>query len=323
MSQLFADFLLLLVTIVWGSTFVLVKNTVSSMGPLTFIAVRFFIGGMALLVWYGGSRLFSSSRAVPRMSGVEGDPEETFLSAKRLGRGAFLTGFALFFAYVTQTLGLMTIPAGRAAFITGLSVVIVPLASNFMFRASPDKSAVVGVSLATVGLGFMSLEFPFRVAAGDLLVFLCALGFAAHILLVDSYSKGNDPVLFAAVQLLVVSGGSFATALSLERPLYVPPGAWGTIVFMALLATSFTFLTQSAVQRYTSATHTALIFSAEPVFGAVFAWLLAGEVLSLREIVGAGLILAGMLVSELGPVLSREPDQEARREKGKASGSIG
>ncbi len=178
------------------------------------------------------------------------------------------------------------------------------------------------MGLATVGLGFMSLEFPFRVAAGDLLVFLCALGFAAHILLVDSYSKGNDPVLFAAVQLLVVSGGSFAAALFLERPLYVPPGAWGTIVFMALLATSFTFLTQSAVQRYTSATHTALIFSAEPVFGAVFAWFLAGEVLSLREIVGAGLILAGMLVSELGPVLSGEAGQEARRTKGEASSHI-
>jgi drug/metabolite transporter (DMT)-like permease len=209
-----------------------------------------------------------------------------------------LTGLALFFSYATQTLGLVTVAAGKAAFITGLYIVIVPIASRAIAREAPDRATVVGVILAAVGLGLMSLNLPFQVARGDFLTFLCAVGFSAHILLVSRYSGRGDTVLYTGVQLLVVALGSSVAALAIERPLVIPSGAWPAILFTSIVTTAFAFLVQSTVQQYTSATHTALIFAAEPVFGALFAWLLAGEVLLPREMAGAGLILAGMLVAE-------------------------
>lgn len=300
MSQITADLLLLLVTLVWGTSFVIVKNAISTMGPLTFIAVRFFVAGLVLLAWHvaGTGRRHAAGAAA-------------YDASREFYYGAVLTGSALFFCYVTQTLGLVTVAAGKAAFITGLYVVIVPVASRALLRSAPDRASIIGVILATVGLGLLSLKLPLQVAPGDILVFLCAIGFAAHILLTGRYSERGDPVLFAAIQILIVSAGSFVLALVVERPIVVPATAWGAILFTAVPSTSFAFLTQSAVQRHTSTTHTALIFSAEPVFGALFAWLMAGEVLLAREIAGAACILVGMLVSELGGL--RGATQNANR----------
>ncbi|MEX0975319.1 MAG: DMT family transporter [Bacillota bacterium] len=325
MSQLTADLLLLLVTLAWGTTFVIVKETIAEMGPLTFIAVRFLIAGLVLLLWYvttkmrgggGAGRRGRTDVAAETLSAASSDGAcSTVFGESSRGfsceflLGAVLTGFALFFSYATQTLGLVTVAAGKAAFITGLYVVIVPVAARAFLKASPDRASVAGVILATIGLGLLSLKLPLQVAPGDFLVFLCAIGFSAHILLVGHYSERGNTVLFAAIQLLVVSAGSFVYAAIMERPLVVPPTAWGAILFTAIAATSFAFLAQTAVQRFTSATHTALIFSAEPVFGAIFAWLVAGEVLAAREIVGAICILTGMLVSESG--LFRRPHRQS------------
>lgn len=310
MSQIVADLLLLLVTLAWGTTFVVVKNTIETMGPLTYLAVRFLIAGLILLIWH----IARAGRPSARNAGAEGassvsrredtrarglPPGHAWYEASRgFYIGSLLTGLALFFSYATQTLGLVTVAAGKAAFITGLYIVIVPIASRAIAREAPDRATVVGVILAAVGLGLMSLNLPFQVARGDFLTFLCAVGFSAHILLVSRYSGRGDTVLYTGVQLLVVALGSSVAALATERPLVIPSGAWPAILFTSIVTTAFAFLVQSTVQQYTSATHTALIFAAEPVFGALFAWLLAGEVLLPREMAGAGLILAGMLVAE-------------------------
>ncbi|HHY16907.1 MAG TPA: DMT family transporter [Firmicutes bacterium] len=317
MPQILADGLLLLVTVIWGTTFVLVKEAISSVKPFTFLAVRFFIGGLSLVLWLVVRRVLPSLRAQARVSRAQaqapdngageacpclsGDVQAGDNTRKRFLMGSAVTGVTLLLAYATQTFGLLTVAAGKAAFITGLSVVMVPIASAFLLKTVPDRSTVAGVILATIGLGLMSLTFPFRIEPGDLLVFLCAMGFAAHILLVGIYARDNDPLVFAAIQLMVVAVGSFGAALLLEQPLSVPKESWGAIVYTATIATALTVLIQSAVQKYTSSTHTALIFSAEPVFGAFFAWIMLGEVLSSREMLGAVFILAGMLVSEIDP----------------------
>ncbi|MGE5579111.1 MAG: DMT family transporter [Bacillota bacterium] len=318
MSQLTADLLLILVTVVWGTSFVMVKETISLMGPLTYIAVRFLVAALVLAGWYF---LRERRGAVPRSDPPTGSDSESAGPPPAEGRvrpgagisrefliGGLLTGFALFASYVTQTLGLVTVGAGKAAFITGMYVVIVPIASQVMLRAAPDRASIIGVALATVGLGLMSLKLPLEIAPGDFLVFLCAIGFAAHILLLGRYSGTGSSVLLTTIQLAVVSVGAFLWAAVTERPLRIPTESWGAILFTAVASTSFAFLAQTAAQRYTSATHTALIFSAEAVFGAFFAWLWAGEVLSAREIAGALFILGGMLVSEL-PVRRQAPQE--------------
>ncbi|HHW26768.1 MAG TPA: DMT family transporter [Firmicutes bacterium] len=305
MSQVTADILLLLVTLVWGSTFVLVKNAIETMGPLTFLAVRFFIAGTVLLVWHA-VRNRTNSKPIDENREIVGDTKRHSPN-NRFYVGGVLAGLALGFSYAMQTLGLVTVPAGKAAFITGLYVVLVPIGAGLLLRTAPDLASVIGVSLATVGLALLSLQFPLSIAPGDFLVLMCGVGFAAHILLVGVYSNEGDPVLFTGIQLIVVALGTGLGALIFERPLFVPSSAWGAIIFTALAATSFAFLIQTAMQRYTSPTHTALIFSAEPVFGAVFAWLLTGETLKGREILGAVCILIGMLVSELRSIQKPSP----------------
>lgn len=305
MRQFAADLLLLAITLVWGSTFVIVKDAISLMGTFTFLAVRFAIAGVVLGAGCAvRSRFFSGSGETCARLTLEGT----------LARGAVVTGSVLFLAYATQTLGLQSVPAGKAAFITGLSVVLVPVGATVFGRSRIDASSVVGVGLSTVGLGLMSLKPPFSLGPGDTLIFVCAIAFAAHILLVGYYSSYVDPGMFTTIQLFVVSLGSFVAALIWEKPLYVPRAAMPAIVFTAVFGTSVAFLVQASVQRFTTTTHTALIFSAEPVFGAVFAWLLAGELLTAREMVGAGAILSGMLVSEFGGI-RRTPRESLREEE--------
>ncbi len=291
----------------------MVKGAISEMGPLTFIAVRFLIAGLVLLAWYlaAKARQKARERAASTIAAAPGSREAAHGGSteeppsREFLIGALITGLVLFFSYATQTLGLVTVAAGKAAFITGTYIVIVPVASRIFMRTSPDRASIIGVALATVGLGLMSLRLPLEIAPGDFLVFLCAVGFSAHILLLEHYSGRGPTVLLAAIQLLVVAVGASVYAAIAERPVRVPAGAWGAILFTAIAATSFAFLAQTAVQRYTSATHTVLIFATEPVFGALFAWLMAGEVLSSREIAGGICILGGMLVSEL-PTLLRQ-----------------
>jgi drug/metabolite transporter (DMT)-like permease len=285
-----ADLLLLAVTAIWGTTFVIVKNTISVMGPMTFLAMRFLVAAALLLIPKAYAALFVSQRTASGPTRRWNPPQ--------LYVGAVLTGRALLFADATQTLGLVTVTAGKAAFITGFYVVLVPIASKLLLKEVPDRASVLGVVLATFGLALLSLRSPFRICPGDFLILLCAVGFAAQILLTGRYGDKGDSIEFTAVQLLVVSLGSFVWAGITERPITIPAAAWPSILFTASAATSFAFLAQTMVQRYTSATHTALIYSAEPVFGALFAWLVVGEALSPKEILGAVCILGGMVVSE-------------------------
>lgn len=278
-QQRTADAVLFLVTIVWGSSFVLVKDTIANMGPMTFLSVRFLVAGCVLLA-------VGSVKEFKRISSAH----------KPFFKGSLWAGAALFVSYTAQTLGLLTVDAGKAAFLTGIYVALVPLGSRLLLKA--ETGSFVGVFLATLGLVLMSFKIPFETQWGDLLLILCAVGFAAHILIVERFKDNGSPVLFTAYQLLFVGLASTLAAFLLEKPFQVPRESWGAILFMALCATSFAFLAQTMAQRFTSPTHTALIFATEPVFGALFAWLLSGEVLSPKEILGALCILSGMLSTE-------------------------
>lgn len=314
LRQYQADLLLLAVTLIWGSTFVVVKRAVAKTPPFTFLFVRFSVASAFLFTWLWLSR---RSRREPIRSPLVREAEQVRW-ARTAVRG-IVAGLALYFAYATQTIGLLSVDAGKAAFITGFSVVLVPALSPFVFGSRADLSMWAGVALATTGLFFMSFRLPFTVGRGDLWVMACALGFAAHIILVAMFSPEVNPLAFTAVQLGVVATGSLAGALFLERPVRVQPETVTAIVFTGIFATSAAFLVQAWAQRYTSPTHTAVIFSAEPVFGAGFAWLLAGEVLSVRETIGAAFILAGILTTEVIPLLASERArvrQPERREGG-------
>jgi drug/metabolite transporter (DMT)-like permease len=288
-KQLWADGLLAVVTLIWGSTFVLVKDTVEQVPVMTFLAARFATGGLVLAV------------AVFMLGRWRG------LTWRELGWSA-LIGTALWAGYAFQTLGLQGTTASKAGFITGLSVVLVPVLGMFVLRHRPGVWAWIGIALATGGLALLSLRFDERIEInqGDLLVLGCAGAFAVHIVLVALTVRWADPLRVTTVQVIVAGLlNAVSAALFGQQVASMSQEVWASVLFLGVAATALAFLVQVSVQRFTTATHTALIFTLEPVFAAIFGSWLDNDVLTLSGWIGAGLILAGMLVTELLPYLAR------------------
>jgi len=278
--QLWADLALLGVTVVWGSSFVIVKEALVLVPPFTFIALRFTVATAVLAALFGR-----------RMRE---------LSRHDIGNG-LLVGLFLFAGFALQTLGLGLTKASTAGFITGLSVVLVPVVAFLWLRHQPGLGSGVGVLLATVGLGLLSLGDSLAMGAGDLLVLGCAIAFALHIVAVGRFAPRVDAYAFTIIQLALTGALAWIVALVAEPVdlAVLAPPVVAAVLFLGVGATAFAFLVQNVAQRFTSPTHTALVFTMEPVFAALFAYALLGEQLGPRALAGGALILAGMLVAEL------------------------
>jgi len=184
-------------------------------------------------------------------------------------------------------------------------VVIVPLLSTLVFRQRPSGSALAGVALATVGLALLSLRGDFTAAQGDLLVLICAFAFAAHIVAVGKFTAEIETLPLTVLQIAAVVTASAVVWSATGSPSFdIPVGVLGIAAFTGVVATALVLFLQTWAQRFTTPTHTALIFSTEPVFAALFGYLLANERLGARALAGCGLILAGMVVAEAGGTLA-------------------
>jgi drug/metabolite transporter (DMT)-like permease len=286
-----ADLTLGIVALIWGSTFVIVQNALDAVGPLTFVAWRFTMAS-ALLIALFHRRL----RAITRQEVLSGG----------------LIGVWLAGGYIFQTIGLQSTTTAKTGFITGLSVVIVPVLATVLLRRPPGRWPVVGIAAATVGLAVLSLNRDLSVATGDLWVLACALMFALHIVTVARFSPQYDSIRLSIGQIVVVMILATGSAFAFETPtLHLPLQTWGAIAFTGVVATALVFSLQVYVQRFTTPTHTALLFSLEPVFAAFFGWWLAHETLGAKELIGCGLILAGMIVAELGDQHEEERGEAA------------
>ncbi len=272
--------MLILITVIWGSTFVIVKASLDTVGPLVIVAARFWVAGLALLAIF----------LVRRPARTPG-----------LLRDGAVTGLFLTAGFVTQTLGLQTTEASKAAFITGLSVVLVPLCAAVQLQRPPARSTVTSVILATTGLGLLTLDRNLRFTPGDLWVLACAAAFALHILATGRFAPRHAVLPFTLVQVVTVAVLASLAALVFERDALLPPAdALPAILYLGGVGTAFVFGAQTWSQRHTTTTHTALIFSLEPVCAALFAAIFAGEMLTPREWLGGALILVGTVSAELG-----------------------
>lgn len=274
-----ADLSLIGVTLVWGATFVAVKRAIADLPPFPFLAIRFGLAFLSLLpfVWY----------------------QRQHLKKQAVLQGLAL-GIFLFAGYAWQTIGLQYTTASNAGFITGMSVVLVPALVTASTRSLPQPGIILGIVSAAVGLALLSLGEGFSLNRGDVMVVLCALSFALHIFLVGRYAPGTNATVLAAAQILAVTILSTGASLIYPQgPLQFTPYAWFGLLLTAVPATSIAFFLQTKMQQFTTPTHTAIIFSSEPVFSAIFAFFLAGEVLSSRGLAGAALVLIGMLLAEL------------------------
>jgi drug/metabolite transporter (DMT)-like permease len=279
-----ADLALVFVCMIWGATFVLVKEALADVSTLLFLAVRFTLAAAALtLVFLGPIR-----RAGNRAHAI---------------RGGVIAGVFLFSGYVLQTFGLKLTTASKAAFITALYIPLVPVLGAFFHRKAPRSAEAAGVALAALGMGLMTAHRNLlEVSLGDVLVAGCAVAFAVHIVVLGHFARAADTGTLAVTQIAtcaVLAAGLFCWA----EPMHVrwSGRVWLALGVTSLLATALAFSLQTWAQRFSSATRTALLFAMEPVFAWVTSWLVAGETLTGRTLGGAALILSGIVLAELKP----------------------
>lgn len=279
LGQYKADLALLIVAFIWGVTFVVVKDALNDIEPFLFLAYRFAIASLFLgVIFY--KQLIN-------------------ITLKEIKAG-FLIGLFLFGGYSFQTVGLKYTGAANAGFITGLAVVLVPFFIAVTLKRLPSGFVSIGVLVSLTGLTLLTLSDSFFLNYGDVLVFCCAICYAWQIIMVGRYAIKLDPVNLTIIQIVTVSVISFLLGVILETP----PQAFTRPIWIALLATaipatSLAFLIQNKAQKFTSPVHTAIIFTTEPVFAGLSAYVLAGEVLTVPQLIGCVLILAGMLLADL------------------------
>ncbi|MBB6176842.1 drug/metabolite transporter (DMT)-like permease [Anoxybacillus tengchongensis] len=280
-----ADVSLLFVAFVWGATFVVVQNAIAFLPPLMFNGVRFAIASVLLWIW-----VFIFERK----------PLD-----RQLVRAGLMLGVWLCLGYAFQTIGLLYTTSSKAGFITGLNVVIVPLLSFIILKHKPSFNAVIGSILATCGLYFLTTSGDMTINKGDVFVFLCAIAFALHIVSTSIYATKFSSILLTAVQVQTVSIVCFICSYWFEDWSLIPLATffefdvWMALLITALFATTIAFFIQTHFQQYTSPTRVALIFALEPVFAALTAYIWNDERLQQAALFGAGLILLGMVLSEL------------------------
>ena len=282
-----ADLTLALVALIWGTTFVLVKQALHNISTMYFLTLRFaFASGCMLLLLLPAFRN-AGARAVWR--GL---------------RGGFAAGVFLWLGYLLQTFGLKYTTAGNSGFITGLYIALVPLISAAVYRRWPTLSELAGIAIAASGMVLLmipSLQRGLQYNRGDLLTVGCAVAFAVHLLMLGYFSQRER---FEAVALGQIACAALLSALSLsaERPVANwSAGVVVAILITGLFATALAFALQTWAQQYTTPTRTALIFALEPVFALAAAVALGGEALTIYSVAGGTMILAGILLVELFP----------------------
>ena len=285
-----ADLLLLLVALIWGFGFVAQRAGMDHIGPYTYNGIRFLLGSLCLLP------LVLRRSATPPVERSRQIP---------LARAGLLAGIVLFLAATLQQVGLQYTTAAKAGFITGLYVVLVPII-GMAFRQRTNTGTWVGAAAASAGLYLLSVNEALRIEPGDLLELIGALFWAVHVLLLSWLSPRTSPVRLALVQFLVCGVLSLVTGLVLEPfSLEAVRAAAVPILYGGVCSVGAGYTLQVVVQRRAHPAHAAILLSLESPFAALGGWLLLGELLSGRALVGCGLMLAGMLLSQLWPALTR------------------
>lgn len=278
-----AIILLILTTILWGSTFIITKTIIQEVPIFLYLGLRFLI---ALI---GFAPFFPHLKDINKEIIVFGS----------------VVGLLYFFGMVFQTYGLQTTSAGKAGFITGLNAVIVPFLAWIFFKKPIDRRIWIAVPLSVLGLALLMLEGVSGVIIGDFLVLICAFFFAFFIIFNDKYVRLVDVYLYTIIQLIVITLFCFLFSLLInEYKSYDLMSAkldfWLIMLYMGFVVSTLTFFFQNWSQKYQDPSKTAIIFTLEPVFAVIFAsFLIGSELLSLQSWIGCGLIFLAILITVL------------------------
>ena len=285
------DLLMLIAAAIWGFAFVAQREGMETMGPFLFSGVRFLIGVVALspVVWYLSKKPQQSHKAE--------------VSTKKLILAGTVAGLLLFGGISCQQVGLQYTTAGKAGFITGLYIFFVPLIGLFLGQRT-GSGTWLGATIALFGLYLLSIKEDFTIAEGDLLQLICAVFFAAHVLVIGYLAKRMDTLKLALVQYLVCGVISLLIAIAIEMI------SWDMIVataipllYAGIMSTGIAYTLQVVAQQHAHSSHAAIILSLEGAFAVLGGWLLLDEHLPARGLLGCALMLTGMFLSQLFPKL--------------------
>ncbi|MEG1191261.1 MAG: DMT family transporter [Oscillospiraceae bacterium] len=269
---------LILTTLIWGSSFVVLKNTIDTIPTLYVLAFRF--SGAALLLLLIGHR------------------ELKKFDKSTLIKGSIL-GVCLFAAYTVQTFGLALTTPGKNAFLTTTYCIIVPFMLWFISHKRPNKFNVIAAVICLIGVGCVSLQNDFSVNLGDVLTLCCGFFYALHIILTGKFVKGHSVALLNMVQFGVAALLAWGFALLRDPlPSNITVGNIWSIAYLTVMCTAACYVLQTYGQKYTPPSSVAVIMTLESVFGAIISVIFYNEILGPRLLIGFVLIFAAVLISE-------------------------
>ncbi len=278
-----ADGILTLTALIWGTGFVVMKNTLSSVPPAAIIAIRYTIAAALTAVLFH-KHLKGIARA-------------------DVARGA-LVGLLLALAYIVQTIGLAYTTAGKNAFLTTVYVLLVPFASWLIFRQKLSRSNFIAAGLMLAGIGCLSLDGESGgLNIGDLLTLLCGVFYAAHIMAVERCQRKTNTYALIVLQFAFAAAFAAVYHLLFERglPMSLHMDTVGSLLYLSVFSTTVAMSLQNIGQSMAPASHASILLSLESVFGALASCIFLGEAVTPRMLLGFAVIFAALLVSELTP----------------------
>ena len=271
-------------TVIWGSSFVIVKDVTNVVTPAWILAVRFTAAAIIMAVALLKRR-------------------QLYFERSHVGYG-LLFGLAMFLAYYLQTIGITDTTPGKNAFLTGTYCVMVPFLAWAFLRRRPNRYNVIAALLCIVGVGFISLDGDLSIRFGDAMTLACALFYAIHIILVSQFAQGRDVFVLTMWQFVGVAVCSWVVGFVAEpMPAWgaLPVSCWTSLAYLAVACTALALLLQNVGQAHLPAASAALLLSLEAVFGVAFSVALGAEDLTVRVVVGFALVFAAIVVSEVLP----------------------
>ncbi len=273
---------LLASTIVWGTSFVILKSTLDSISPMWVLAFRFTVAALVLAVF--------SVREFSHMD-------------MRLVKGSVYMGLCLAAAYIVQTYGLVYTTPGKNSFLTSTYCVLVPFMAWAIYKRRPDKLDVIAAFICLIGIGFVSLgEAITDINKGDVLTLCCGVFYGLQIIIMERYAGEGSAMSISAVQLAVTAAVCWVGALLFEpAPSAITGPDWASILYMGLMCTALCFFLEAWGMQYTPSSTAAMILSLEAVFGTLFSVIFYNEKLTVKLSLGFTLIFISVIISEVKP----------------------
>lgn len=291
-KSIIADGALLLVTMSWGLNFVIEKNVLLTISPSKYLSLRFALSALLLALILNKKLKHISKEDI---------------------KAGLVLGLLMFLGYLAQTIGLLYTTPAKSGFITGSNVVMVPFMAYLLTKKFPGTFQVMGAVVTFGGLAMVSVSDNFAISQGDILTFICAICFALKIVLTEYFVKKANPLNIAFIQITLaglITMGLTTTQEPMSLGLEIK--IWGPIIFAAVFCTAGATVIQNIAQKYTSSTHAAVILCTEAVFAGIFSFLLWGEPLTLKTLVGFALVLLGILITELSPINATEHNSKSK-----------